>query len=110
MKNATVTNSKPVQNVPVQSKPEQNVPAEVTILTTRHLAKKFNLKPTQLRRILRSMPEYNDGLHTNYAWAGWDDPMIKKIEAKIHARAVAAADKAIATKAETNQAEAKQVA
>lgn len=96
-----VTNAKPtatVTNVKPESEPVPVTNAEVQVLTTSHLAKKFQMKPTQLRRILRSMPRYNDSVHTNYAWAGWGDPAIKEIEAKIHARAVAAADKAIEAK------------
>ena len=55
-------------------------------LTTKHVAAKFGLKPIQLRRVLRSMAEYADGVHTNYRWTD-KDPMLPKIEAAIKARA-----------------------
>ena len=40
----------------------------VPIFTTKHVAAIFGITPMQLRRILRTMPEYADGVHTNYAW------------------------------------------
>ena len=74
-------------------------PAEGAILKTKHLAAKFGLKPTALRRVLRSMPEYADGVHTNYAWQGESDPAIAKIAAAIKTRKEEAEKKAIAAKA-----------
>lgn len=68
------------------------------ILTTRHIAAMAKIKPTQLRRVLRSMTEYNDGMHTNYSWVE-GDPMIDKIIARVHARAQAATDKKLEDKA-----------
>ena len=61
-----------------------NTPELVTMkpIQTKHLAAHLNLKPTTLRRILRSMPEYADGVHTNYRWAE-KDPMFEKIFAKV---------------------------
>jgi mannitol-1-phosphate/altronate dehydrogenase len=52
---------------------------ETPVLKTKHLAAKFNMKPTALRRVLRSMPEYADGVHTNYSWQGESDPRISRI-------------------------------
>lgn len=51
-------------------------------LRTKHVAQKFGLKPVSLRRVLRSMNEYADGVHTNYRWAE-NDPMLPKIAAAI---------------------------
>ena len=51
-------------------------------IKAKHLALRFGMKATALRRILRSMPEYADGVHTNYAWAE-KDPRIAAIAAKI---------------------------
>ena len=51
--------------------------APVLPIQTKHLAIKFGMKATALRRILRSMPEYADGVHTNYRWAEND----KRIDA-----------------------------
>jgi len=48
------------------------------MLFTVDLAKKLGMTPVALRRILRSMPEYADGVHTNYSWEN-DDPMIERI-------------------------------
>jgi hypothetical protein len=64
-------------------KPEvtSTTPVEMPI-KAKHLAARFNMKATAFRRILRSMPEYADGVHTNYAWAE-KDPRIPRIEAKI---------------------------
>ena len=68
-------------------------------LTTKHLAARFNMKGTQLRRILRSMPDYADGVHTNYRWdEKTDSHKIKAIEAKI---------KDLAVKKQARAAEAK---
>lgn len=57
------------------------------------------MKGTQLRRILRSMPDYADGVHTNYRWDEKADT--KKIEA------IAAKIKDLATKKAARAAEAK---
>ena len=72
---------------------------ETATLTTKQLAPKYNLKGTQLRRILRSMPAYADGVHTNYAW----DP----IKDKAALAQIDAAVKAIADKRAKRAAEAK---
>lgn len=61
--------------------------ATVPVLTTKHLAAKFGMKATALRRVLRAMPEYADGVHTNYAWPSWEDAQVKRIEAAISALA-----------------------
>ena len=74
--------------------------AEGITLKTKHLAAKFGLKPTALRRKLRDMPEYADGVFTRYSWQGWSDPMIAKIEAKIEADKKAAQEAAAKAKAE----------
>ena len=73
MKNATAT-TKPV--------PATSNQPEVLPIQTKHLAVKFGMKATALRRVLRSMSEYADGVHTNYRWAE-NDPRIKSIEDKI---------------------------
>lgn len=59
-------------------------------ITTKQLAPKYNLKGTQLRRILRTMPAYADGVHTNYAWHPVTD---KAALAQIDAAVKAIADK-----------------
>ena len=58
--------------------------AEVAIMPiqTKHLAVKFGMKATALRRVLRSMPAYADGVHTNYRWAE-NDKRIDAIAAAI---------------------------
>lgn len=57
------------------------------VLTTRDLGKKFNIKPTYLRRILRSMVEYNDGIHTKYSWDEQKDKKaLEAIATAVHAR------------------------
>lgn len=68
-------------------------------LTTKHLAARHNMKGTQLRRILRSMTDYADGVHTNYRWdEKADAAKLKAIEAKI---------KDLANKKQQRAAEAK---
>jgi hypothetical protein len=65
-------------------------------IQTKHLAAKFGVKATALRRILRTMPAYADGVHTNYRWAEDDKRIadiakaIKKVEDDKAARATAA--------------------
>lgn len=75
MKNQT-PNTPAVKTTPATSTPD------LKPLRTKHLASRFNLKATALRRILRSMPAYADGVHTNYSWAE-NDPAIKAIETRI---------------------------
>lgn len=70
--------------------------AEVMPIQTKHLASKFGIKATALRRILRSMPDYADGIHTNYRWSENDKRIaaigvaIKKMADEKTARAKAA--------------------
>lgn len=65
-------------------------------IQTKHLAVKFGMKATALRRILRSMPAYADGVHTNYRWAENDkriadiEKQVKKLSDDKAARAAAA--------------------
>lgn len=82
-------------------------------IQTKHLAKDFGIKATALRRILRSMPEYADGVHTNYRWAENDKriPLIKAQIAKAAADKLARADAAKAAlvkRVETTKAQAAQ--
>lgn len=49
-------------------------------LKTKHLAAKFHMTAMQLRRVLRSMPAYADGVHTKYAWSENDTKAIAEIE------------------------------
>ena len=62
----------------------ETTPATETLkpIRTKHLAAKFGIKATMLRRVLRSMPAYADGVHTNYAWAE-KDPAIDAIEQQL---------------------------
>lgn len=64
------------------SKQETKPAPAIMPIQTKHLAVKFNMKATALRRVLRSMPEYADGVHTNYRWSE-NDPRIAAIGAKI---------------------------
>jgi hypothetical protein len=68
-------------------------------IQTKHLAAKFNMKATALRRILRSMPAYADGVHTNYRWASMTDPKVKEIEVAIKKQSDDKAARAKAAKA-----------
>lgn len=68
-------------------------------LRTKHVAAKFGLKPMHLRRILRSMPTYADGVHTNYAWDPADTKALAAIEAAIKKAADDKAKRAEAAKA-----------
>jgi hypothetical protein len=75
-------------------------------IQTKHLAVKFGMKATALRRVLRSMPEYADGVHTNYRWAE-NDPKIKTIELAIAKLAKDKEDRAAAAKAALESRKAK---
>lgn len=69
----------------------QNVNLPNGTLKTKHVASHFGIKPVQLRRVLRSMPRYADGVHTNYRWAmPADKSLIAEIGKAITARAAAA--------------------
>lgn len=99
-------------NTPATSAPASTPAQPVMPIKTKHLAAQFKLKATALRRILRTMPEYADGIHTNYAWAE-NDKRIPAIAARIKqlsddkiARA-AAAKLALDTRAATLAASAK---
>jgi hypothetical protein len=67
-------------------------------LRTKHLAAQFGMKPVALRRILRTMPQYADGVHTNYKWSE-KDPAIPLIGAAIKKLAEEKAARAKAAKA-----------
>lgn len=71
---------------------------ELKPIQTKHLAAKFGIKATALRRILRSMPAYADGVHTNYRWAE-NDPKIADIDAQIKKLAKDKQERAAAAKA-----------
>lgn len=90
----TKSNTKTAPTTTVETpKTEQVMPIQ-----TKHLAVKFGMKATALRRVLRAMPAYADGVHTNYRWAE-NDPRIKDIEAAIAKMAKDKADRAAAAKA-----------
>jgi len=79
----------------------KGTPAATTVdtpLRTKHIAAQFGLKPVALRRILRTMPAYADGVHTNYKWAE-KDPAIPLIAAAIKKLADDKAARAKAAKA-----------
>jgi len=84
---------------------------ELKPIQTKHLAARFGMKATALRRVLRSMPDYADGVHTNYRWAE-KDPAIARIEAKLKQLAKEKEDRAKAAKLalEKRAAEAKAAA
>jgi hypothetical protein len=96
----TTKNAKPE----VSTKQAAAVVTEVNLLTAPALAKRLNLKPTHLRRILRSMDTYNDGIHTKYGWdettkAGQD--AVKAISSEVARRKGAPSDKQMEAKAAT---------
>lgn len=93
MKNAT---SKTATTTPTTT-PATTAAPEMP-LKTKHLAAKFGMKATQLRRVLRSMPAYADGVHTNYRWTE-NDARIADIEAAIKRLADEKASRATAAKA-----------
>jgi hypothetical protein len=74
------------------------VPA-IKPITTKHLCIKFGMKGTALRRILRTMDPYADGVHTNYAWTSLDCPEVKAIEARLKALQAAKVERAKAAQA-----------
>jgi hypothetical protein len=71
---------------------------ELRPIQTKHLAIKFGMKATQLRRYLRNMPEYADGVHTNYRWLE-NDPAIDRIGTAIRKAQADKAARAVAAKA-----------
>lgn len=79
----------------------------VKLTTTTDLGKRFNMKPTYLRRILRSMTAYNDSVHTKY---GWDETTkagkeaIAEIAKEVARRKGAPSDKAMEAKASAKAA------
>lgn len=75
------------------------------VLTTKHVAPKFNMKPQAFRRVLRAMPEYADGKHTNYRWAEKDD-MFSRIAEFIKTRTAAAEKSKAEALAKLKKAEA----
>lgn len=83
---------------PAQKPAETKPAADLKPIQTKHLAAKFGIKATALRRVLRSMAEYADGVHTNYRWAE-KDPAIARIEAKLKQMATDKAKRAEEAKA-----------
>lgn len=84
-----IVSPKPVQQATSNAgKAEQSAKATAKATggwTTKELATylsemfKKEISPKNLRRHLRTMPEYNDGRMTHYSWSGQNDVMIKKI-------------------------------
>ena len=54
------------------------------LLGTKDLADQLSISPRQLRRFLRSMPEYDDGVYTRYRWTTDELP---KVSTEIRGRA-----------------------
>lgn len=77
----------------------------VASLRTKHVAGMLNIKPVALRRILRSMPRYADGVHTNYRWDPKDSKAIEEIRAQMKVLADKKAKAAEAAKANLAKAQ-----
>lgn len=76
---------KPPQRVKVAAtmpdeptKPAAKKTEENGFLTTKDLAGKLGTTAVALRRKLREIPPYNDGVFTRYRWNGWNDPQLLK--------------------------------
>ena len=55
-----------------------------TIYTTKEMANALGMNGKQLRRYLRKMEKYNDGIYTRYAWTKSDfDKIVKAIKGTI---------------------------
>lgn len=53
------------------------------IFTTADLVKQFKQPGIKLRRIIRTMPKYDDGIFTRYAWTKSEyEAVVKYIKAK----------------------------
>ena len=75
-------------------------------LKTKHVAAMFSMTPVALRRVLRSMPQYADGVHTNYRWDPKDKKALDTIGAAIKAIEVKKAAAAKAAKEAIAKADA----
>lgn len=54
------------------------------VFTTKEMALELGMNGKQLRRYLRKMEKYNDGIYTRYAWTKKDyDKIVKAIKATI---------------------------
>lgn len=54
------------------------------VYTTKEMAASLGMTGKQLRRHLRGMEKYNDGIYTRYAWTKKDfDRIVKAIKAKL---------------------------
>lgn len=69
---------------------------------TKHLAAMFGIKATALRRVLRNMPAYADGVHTNYRWAEKDE-RIPAIKLQLETLAKDKAKRAVEAKAKLDE-------
>ncbi|HWY68082.1 MAG TPA: AbrB/MazE/SpoVT family DNA-binding domain-containing protein [Terriglobales bacterium] len=54
-------------------------------VTPKELAAQLRMTEKQVRRFLRSMPFYDDGIYTKYEWSK-HDPILPRIAASINAR------------------------
>jgi AbrB family looped-hinge helix DNA binding protein len=54
-------------------------------VTPKELAAQLRMTEKQVRRFLRSMPLYDDGIYTKYEWSK-QDPMLPRIAASLNAR------------------------
>lgn len=72
-----------------------NVKVTDKVYTTKEMSAALGMTGKQLRRILRSMDTYNDGIYTRYAWSKKDyDKIVKAIKANIDAKVAAKEAKA----------------
>lgn len=55
-----------------------------TIFTTKEMALELGMNGKQLRRYLRKLEKYNDGIYTRYAWTKKEyDAIVKKVKQAI---------------------------
>lgn len=72
------------------------MPDKEKILTTSHLARKYNMTQQKLRRILRSMPRYDDDKPTQYLWKiPGDEEILKEIDIAIRQKKEKDLDKSL---------------
>jgi AbrB family looped-hinge helix DNA binding protein len=70
------------------------VSSKSRLLGTDHLAAQLKISRKYLRRLLRSLPEYDDGVYTPYKWSVDE---LSKLSAKIRGRQNTAKRRAIVT-------------
>src|SRR5579859_1736368 len=106
-KEMTKASAVATQAAPVAEKKEKKAAEPVEIfVTSKDLAHKLGVKPTNLRRYLRTLPAFQDKTYTRYKWKP-DDPFLDDVVTSFKKFQETEAEKAEKRKATIREKQAK---